>query len=339
MTRLTLLTLLLVAPAFALAQEAQKAAAAPRAARSVHLHYPAPDADAFYNEMTVEQSVPGSYFMACGFRHGYFGIQELSRGRKVVIFSVWDPTKGDDAQKVPLEQRVEILHNDPDVEVKRFGGEGTGGQSFFKYDWQTGETCRFLVRVKVEGEKSAYAGYFYLPQTKTWKHLVTFRTRTGGDKLKGLYSFVEDFRRDTKSANEVRRATFTNGWVHAGDEWKPLTTARFTASSSTWEAKDTIDAGLTGNRFYLQTGGNTKTTTPLNSKIERPAGVGKDARPPEVDTDRLDAADRRPAARPPATSPLEQHGQRQSGAGSPGGGPQPVGSDEPAVRRGVEAAG
>ena len=251
---------------------------APRAARSVHLHYPAPKADAFYNEMTVERSVPGSYFMACGFRHGYFGIQELSRGRKVVIFSVWDPTKGDDAQKVPLEQRVEILHNDPDVEVKRFGGEGTGGQSFFKYDWKSGETCRFLVRAKVDGDKTAYAGYFYQPQEKAWKHLVTFRTRTGGEKLEGLYSFVEDFRQDTTSATEIRRALFSNGWVFAAGEWKPLVAARFTASSATWEARDTIDAGLAGDRFYLQTGGETKTTTPLNSKIDRPAD---DAKPPE----------------------------------------------------------
>ena len=45
----------------------------PRAARSVHLGYPASEAAVFYNEMTIEKSVPGSYFMACGFRHGYFG--------------------------------------------------------------------------------------------------------------------------------------------------------------------------------------------------------------------------------------------------------------------------
>src|SRR3712207_16221 len=96
---------LLVLPLVATAATARQAPEPPRAARSVHLHYPAPEADAFYNEMTVEQSVPGSYFMACGFRHGYFGIQELSRGRKVVIFSVWDPTRGDDAAKVPVEQR------------------------------------------------------------------------------------------------------------------------------------------------------------------------------------------------------------------------------------------
>src|SRR4051812_20384382 len=153
----------------------------PRAARSVHLHFPAPEADAFYNELTVERSVPGSYFMACGFQHGYFGIQELAGGRKVVLFSVWDPTRGDDAAGVPLEQRVEVLHNDPDVEVKRFGGEGTGGQSFFNYDWKTGETCRFLIRAKVDGGKTAYAAYFWIGRTKRWKHLVTFRTRNGGE--------------------------------------------------------------------------------------------------------------------------------------------------------------
>jgi hypothetical protein len=252
---------------------------APRAARSVHLQYPGPEADAFYNELTVEQSVPGSYFMACGFRHGYFGIQEQSRGQKVVIFSVWDPTKGDDAKNVPLEQRVEVLHQDKDVEVKRFGGEGTGGQSFFKFDWKTGDTYRFCVRAKVEDQKTAYSGYFYLPETKTWKHLVTFRTKTGGDRLKGLYSFVEDFKRDTKSATQSRRAVFSNGWVHAG-EWKPLLTAGFTASSSTWEAKETIDAGIADGRFYLQTGGDTKTSTPLNSKIERP--TAPDSTPPDV---------------------------------------------------------
>ena len=54
------------------------------ASRSVHLRYPAPDAAFFYNELTPLQSAPGTYFMACGFSDGYFGIQELANGRKVV---------------------------------------------------------------------------------------------------------------------------------------------------------------------------------------------------------------------------------------------------------------
>ena len=283
MNRLTPILLLLTLPTLAADPTPATQPKPPRAARSVHLAYPLPpntEADAFYTEMAVEQSVPGSYFMAAGFRHGYFGIQEQSRGQKVVIFSVWDPTKGDDANKVPLEQRVEILHHDKDVEVKRFGGEGTGGQSFLKYDWQPNQTYRFLVRAKTDGQKTAYSGYFHLPESNTWKHLVTFRTKTGGDRLKGLYSFVEDFKRDTKSATQTRRATFTNAWAQLPTGWKPLTTARFTASNSTWEAKDTIDAGLAADRLYLQTGGETKTTTPLNSKIERPQPAT--AKPPEL---------------------------------------------------------
>ena len=60
-----------------------------RAARSVHLSYPAPEGLWFYNEMVVEQSVNGSYFMACGWNTGYFGIQQLGRpDDKVVLFSV-----------------------------------------------------------------------------------------------------------------------------------------------------------------------------------------------------------------------------------------------------------
>jgi len=241
----------------------------PRAARSVHLGYVGVgDCVAFYNEVIVERSTPGSYFMVCGFRHGYFGIQEQSKGRKVVIFSVWDPTKGDDPNQVPLEQRVEVLHKDPEVEVRRFGGEGTGGQSFYQYDWRLKQTYRFLVKAEVADRKTAYSGYFYLPEKKQWKHLVTFRTTTGGDRLHGLYSFIEDFRRDTRSAAEVRRAMFGNGWVcDTQGRWTPLGKARFTASSAVWEAKETIDAGVAGSRFYLQTGADTRTTTPLGSII------------------------------------------------------------------------
>src|SRR5687767_14843250 len=93
---------LLILAASALAQTE------PRAARSVHLWWPAPAADIFYNELTVEQSVPGSYFMACGFQQGYFGIQELGDGRKVVLFSVWDPANSSDsaarADAIPADE-------------------------------------------------------------------------------------------------------------------------------------------------------------------------------------------------------------------------------------------
>ena len=100
------------------------------ACRSVHLGYPAPTGTAFYNEVAVEQSAPGTYFIVCGWSKGYFGIQELANGKKLLLFSVWDPAAGNDPAKVAPEKRVKLLHNDPQVRVKRFGNEGTGGQSF-----------------------------------------------------------------------------------------------------------------------------------------------------------------------------------------------------------------
>jgi hypothetical protein len=253
----------------------------PRAARSVHLGWGAPDGEIFYNEMTVEQSTAGSYFMAVGWNTGYFGIQELhAPTNKVVIFSVWDPTKGDNPNAVPAEQRVEVLHSDPGVRIKRFGGEGTGGQSMWSYNWRIGETNRFCLRATVQGEKTAYAAYFFLPEQKRWKHLATFRTATKGSPLKGYYSFVEDFRRDTKSVGEVRRARFGNGWVKPlGGDWVPLTRARFTASSASWEAKENINAGLSDGEFFLVTGGDTKMTRKLREHIVAPFLGGS---PPDV---------------------------------------------------------
>src|SRR6187455_689110 len=46
----------------------------PKAARSVHLWWSAPEGTDFYNEARIQESTPGSYFMACGWNTGYFGV-------------------------------------------------------------------------------------------------------------------------------------------------------------------------------------------------------------------------------------------------------------------------
>lgn len=264
------LLLLSCAPVVALHGDAKLAGIA---CRSVHLGYPAPEGTAFYNEMTVEKSAVGTYFMACGFSKGYFGIQELANGKKLVLFSVWDPTRGDDPKAVKDEKRVKMLHKGEGVRVGRFGGEGTGGQSFFDYDWKVGQTYRFYVTAKVDGQRTAYAAYFWLPDKKEWKHLVTFSTLTKGQALRGYYSFVEDFRRNRVSTKNVRRATFGGGWVKTLEgQWVALTRARFTADSN---PATNIDAGVRGGAFYLATGGDTKNVaTKLGKTMDRPpAGV------------------------------------------------------------------
>jgi hypothetical protein len=246
-----------------------------RAARSVHLQWSTAECEAFYVEAKVVQSTGGTYVSAIGWSGGYFGIQELRDGKKVAIFSVWDPTKGDDPKAVKPEERVELLHEGAGVRIKRFGGEGTGGQCMTDFPWAVGETVRFLVRAEVQdaagiaGGKTAYSGWIFDPTQKAWRHLVTFRTRNAGKWLRGLYSFVEDFRRDTKSADDVRRAEFGNAWMkpRAG-EWQAVTQAKFTASRADWEARDNINAGSAGDGFFLATGGDTQRTKELTSTMK-----------------------------------------------------------------------
>lgn len=246
-----------------------------RAARSVHWGWAAPDATLFYNEMIIDESTRGSYFMACGWNTGYFGIQELSNGKKVAIFSVWDPTKGDDPNAVTTEKRVELLHEGDGVRIKRFGGEGTGGQCMMDFDWAVGQTNKFMVRALQADGRTAYEGHLWIPGQNHWKHLVTFRTRTGDKQFNGFYSFIEDFRRDYKSVHDTRTARFGNGWVKSTDEdWVALRRGRFTASGAEWESKDNIDARLHGDWFELQTGGNIKQSMELRTSVESvPAGI------------------------------------------------------------------
>jgi Domain of unknown function (DUF3472) len=243
-----------------------------RAARSVHLSYPASEGELFYNEVVVEQSVNGSYFMACGWNTGYFGIQQLDGPEdKVVLFSVWDATKGNDPQAVKGEDRVEVLYADEAVRIRRFGGEGTGGQCMWRHNWVIGQTNRFMIEAKVEDKKTAYTAWYRGGTDGSWRKLATFRTQTGGLPLRGYYSFVEDFRRDGSSVKDLRRARFGNAWIKTSSgEWLPLARARFTASNAEWESPDNIDAGIQTDWFYLATGGDIHRTRELRSLIELP---------------------------------------------------------------------
>ena len=232
------------------------------ACRSVHWAYDAPAGVAFYNEVTIERSAPGTYFCVCGFNRGYFGLQELADGKRLAIFSVWDPGHQNDPNAVADDQRVKLLHQGEGVRVGRFGNEGTGGQSFFDVAWKTGATYRLLVTakpattLKPAGAWTEFAGFLFLPETGRWKHLVTFAARTDVKSLGGYYSFVEDFRRNRESTKSARVATFGNGWVRTTDAgWRPITRSRFTADAN---PATNINAVLRDGRFLLATGGDTK---------------------------------------------------------------------------------
>lgn len=262
LSQIALVSAVMVSAASAVSQEVLEMEKK-RQCRSIHLGYEMKESTALYNEIVAQKSAPGTYYCAMGFNKGYFGMQELNDGKKVIIFSVWDNSQTDDKHSVDESKRARVLTKGEGVRTGRFGGEGTGAQSFYDYDWKIGETVRFLVQakqVKDEGTQfTDFKGWFYDNNRKKWQHMTTLRTPTTGIKLRGGYSFVEDFRRNYKSAKVVRRARFQNAWSQQADgTWTALTKAKFTGDRN---PATNVDAGKEQDGFFLQTGGNTKMKT------------------------------------------------------------------------------
>lgn len=248
-------------------------------ARSVHLWYDNTEATLFYNEATVTQSAPGSFFMVCGFSHGYFGMQELGNSEKVIIFSVWDPGDQNDPNIVAADKMVNIIWKADDVRTDRFGGEGTGAQSFFNYDWQINQTYKYMIKSYVKGNRTTYEAHFFINETNQWKHLATFETLSGSsENLQGLYSFVEDFLRNYESPSWERSVYFTNTYAVTKDQHtQKLDRVTFTTIDS--HPLNSINASVNGNKFILETGGNIQNTTPVNSTLQRNSSNSKPAAP------------------------------------------------------------
>ena len=234
-----------------------------RNAASVHLLYPLPDttkAIAFYNEVTVPKNADHlyTYFMACGFARGYFGMQVNSAVERRVIFSVWDAgSQVIDRNKVNDENKVQLNGKGENVIAEGFGNEGTGGHSHFVYNWKPGETYKFYVTALPDSASGTtiYTGYFFIPETQRWKLIASFKAPKDGKYLHGLYSFVENFW--GVNGNLYRKADFGNQWIRTENgDWKELTECKFSCDA-TGKALDRIDfgGGTENNSFYLWNGG------------------------------------------------------------------------------------
>jgi hypothetical protein len=228
-----------------------------RNAASVHLSYPI-DKDAqvawFYNEVTPHRDPIYTYYMACGFSRGYFGIQVNSRTERRIIFSVWDSGSGDDPALKSQNDRTQLIAKGDDVVASDFGNEGTGGHSHLVYPWTVNTTYRFLVGAKIDGDGTIYSGYFFDPAQKKWVLIASFRAPKDGKLLRGLYSFDEDF--SGSNGDLERLADFGNGWVGTSDsKWKALLQARFTHDATGDADRLDYSAKADGDQFSLRTGG------------------------------------------------------------------------------------
>ncbi len=256
---------------------------------STHMSYAldtAIKAEWFYNEITVPpgSDVTGSYFMANGFAEGYFGIQVNSATERRVLFSVWSPYHTDNPKDIPDDYKIELLKKGESVHTGEFGNEGSGGQSFMRYHWKTGNTYKFLLQGKPDGAShTVYTAYFFAPEQKRWMLIASFRRPLTVTYLRRLHSFLENF--IPEYGDISRKVYLGNQWVRdASCQWHQLTKGRFTADNTARVGfRKDYAGGVDGNRFFLNNFGFFNTYTIINSRFDRIP----DIQPPAIDFDTL----------------------------------------------------
>ncbi|ASK30177.1 nematoblast specific protein [Chryseobacterium sp. T16E-39] len=228
---------------------------------SCHLNYTIPTTDNvsyYYNEVTVPagEDKIGSYFMANGFGEGYFGMQVNSSTERRILFSVWSPFETDDPNNIPPDHKIILNRAGSGVTIGEFGNEGSGGQSYYKYNWTAGQTYKFLLKGEPDGNgKTDYTAWFLSPDTTTWKLIASWKRPQTTTYLKRFYSFVENF--NPENGYQGRKAEFKNQWVRtAGGNWMAISGAKFSVDN-TYNAQQRIDAmgGTNNGSFFLQNGG------------------------------------------------------------------------------------
>ena len=227
---------------------------------SVHLGYvlPKEDVEWFYNEVIVpeEGDIPSSYYMACGFSQGYFGMQNNSPHKRRVLFSVWSPFETDNPAEIPDTMRVTLVKKGENTIINDFGNEGSGGQSYIHYDWKAGERCRFLMGVKPDGNgNTIYTAYFFDNNKGEWSLIASFRRPQTSTWYTGAHSFLENFNPVMGYIN--RKAYYTNQWARTTDgRWVPVSKARFTCDTTgAKEMRFDYTGGIEGDCFFLSMGG------------------------------------------------------------------------------------
>lgn len=257
---------------------------------SVHLGYrlPRETVEWFYNEVVVpeEGDIPSSYYMACGFGEGYFGMQNNTPHRRRVLFSVWSPYSTDNPADIPDSLRVTLVKKGANVKINDFGNEGSGGQSYMHYDWKPGERCRFLMGVKPDGQgNTVYTAYFYDNTKSKWVLVASFRRPKTSTWYTNAHSFLENF--NPVMGYISRKAYYGNQWARTTDgRWLPVKKARFTCDATgRQEMRYDYTGGVEGENFFLSMGGFFDDYMTFGTEFER---AGNTTEAPDIDFSTLE---------------------------------------------------
>lgn len=257
---------------------------------SVHLSYETPkdkNVTWFYNEITIPkgEDVIGSYFMANGFKDGYFGIQVNSETERRILFSVWSPFDTQNPKKIPDDYKILLRGKGNGVTTGEFGNEGSGGQSYKVFNWKADNTYRFLLKgVPSVNNSTDYTAYFFAPEKNKWELIASFRRPHTTRYLTNIYSFLENFIPDTGFIS--RKGIYQNQWVYTNDGvWHELTKAKFTADATARkESRMDYAGGVEGSSFFMENCGFFSETTSIDSFFTRKAlGIS-----PQIDFSKLE---------------------------------------------------
>jgi hypothetical protein len=245
-----------------------------RNAASVHLLYPVPaevQIAAFYCEVTAVEDPTATFYMACGWHRGYFGMQVNSPTERRLIFSVWDSgSEAVDRNKVADENRVKLLGKGDGVFSGDFGNEGTGGHSHLKYPWKTGEKQRFLVTAQPTNSTfTVFSGYYFHPDSRQWMLISSWLAPQEGGWLRRPHSFSENFWGST--GHLVRKARYGNQWIRTPEgEWIELLNASFSHDPTGRDHRLDRFMGVEDGQFFLSHGGFIEGFTAYGERFTRP---------------------------------------------------------------------
>lgn len=166
--------------------------------------------------------------------------------------------------------KIVLLSKGNDVYSGEFGNEGSGGQSYLRFNWQADITYKFLTRIKPNTDNSTtFTSYFYDPLTDKWLLIASFKRPQTQTWYTHAHSFLENFDPERGAIN--RKGFYNNQWAcDTEGVWTELTTARFT-NDATARKKARMDfmGGVENNQFVLNNCGFFSNYTPLNSVFER----------------------------------------------------------------------
>ena len=231
--------------------------------------------------MPPESDIVGTYVMSLGVLSGYMGIQNngTSNGQTLheVLFSMWDDGSTDEDPNLPANRRASVVDHDPQATVNRFGGEGTGMQTYYRgHHWEAGQWVQFLTNCRpetmryqetVNGRPVWRVQYNMLVSTwfnagdgKGWQYMSTLRLPNNSRYFDSWYSFLENYNASTGQA--LRKGFYRNGYARSrsNGRWFHFNQVDFghTDGGTAPGARNDWGQGVTDEQegaFFMTTGG------------------------------------------------------------------------------------